>query len=145
MDMTADPKIVNQNPAPVVQDDQKQPQEQIQPVVAAGSLNKETAPVVSLGNEFIKPSETEPQVDGDLKELGVEAKKEEPNIGDEHKGIVEHAKEFTPVSTSPSGSIAMPMSEQEVSDKLKTGQDDDSEKWLAGLIKKIIAWGFKAQ
>lgn len=144
MGMTADPKIVNQNPTPVVQDDQKQPQAS-PAVVQAGSLQKEAGPVISLGNEFIKPSEVEPQVGKDLKELGVEAKKDEPNLSDEHKGIVEHAKEFTPVSTSPSNNISMPMSEEEVADKLKTGQNDDSGKWLAGLIKKIIAWSFKAE
>ena len=30
------------------------------------------------------------------------------------------------------------MSEEEIADKLKTGRDDDSGKWLAGLIGKII-------
>jgi len=36
-------------------------------------------------------------------------------------------------------------SEKEVEDKLKTGQDDDSGKWLAGLIRKIIAWGLRVR
>jgi hypothetical protein len=143
-----DNKVLNQNPPPSQSDQvqpQAQPQIQPQAVVPVGSPNKETGPVVSLGNEFIKPSEAGPQVDGTLKELGVEAKKDEPNLSDEHKGIMEHAKEFTPVSASPSGNVVMPMSEEEIANKLKTGQDDDSGKWLAGLIKKIIAWSFKAR
>jgi hypothetical protein len=127
--MNDDAKIANQN---------------VSPVVPVGSPNKEI-PVSALVSEFVKPSETEPQISQDLKELGVEAKKDEPSLTDEHKGIIEHAKEFAPVSVSSSNNVVMPMSEEEIADKLKTGQDDDSGKWLAGLIKKIIAWGFKSQ
>jgi hypothetical protein len=138
-------KTVSQNISQVVQDDQVQPQAQVQPVVPTGSLNKETGPVSTPAPEFIKPSETEPQISQDLKELGIEAKKDEPNVSSEHKGIIEHAKQFAPISTPPSGKIVMPMSEEEIEKQLKTGQDDDSGKWLARLIKKIISWGFNSE
>ncbi len=142
-------KNVAQNTPPVAQADQTQPQVQpvqpVQPVAPVGSVNKEVGPVGATISEFVKPSETQPQIDQDLAELGVEAKKDEPSIADEHKKIIDHAKQFTPVSSSPSGKVTMPMSEEEVTEQLKTGQDDDSGKWLARLIRKIIAWGFKTQ
>lgn len=146
--MDTNTKIVNQNVPPVAptdqtaQADQTQPQVQpqavTQPVEPVGSTNKEAGPIVSPVPEFVKPSETQPQIEKDIAELGVEAKKDEPNIADEHKGFIDHAKQFTPVSSSPKNKITMPMSEEEVADKLKTGQNDDSGKWLAGLIRKII-------
>jgi hypothetical protein len=141
-------KTVNPNAASVAQDDQIQSQTQVQPVqpvVPAGSLNKEAGPINAPASELIKPSETEPQISEDLKELGIEAKKDEPRIADEHKGLVEHAKQFSPISMPPSGKIVMPMSEEEIEKQLKTGQDDDSGKWFARLIKKIIAWGFNSE
>lgn len=147
--MNDDAKTVGQNTPPVAQSDQPQAQVQsvapIQPPTPVGSANKEVGPATAPVSEFVKPSEVEPQIDQDLKELGIEAKKDAPGVTDEHVGIVEHAKQFTPVASSSKGKIVMPMSEEEIADKLKTGQNDDSGKWLAGLIKKIIAWGFKSQ
>jgi hypothetical protein len=138
-------KKVGQNISPVTQDDQAQPQVQVQPVTPVGSVNKEVGPVSALAPEFAKPSEVEPQISQDLKELGVEAKKEKPDLTFEHKEIgIEHAGPHISISNS-SGKITLPMSEEEVDNLLKTGQDDDSGKWLAGLIKKIIAWGFRSQ
>lgn len=131
--MNDDNQNVNQNSPPPVQDDG-------QPIAPAGSVNKEVGPIGSPVSEFVKPSEVEPQIDKDIAELGVEAKKEEPNITDEHKGIIEQAKQYTPVSSSPTGKVTLPMTEEEIADKLKTGQDDDSGKWLADLIQKISKW-----
>lgn len=143
-------KIVNQNTPPVVQDDQAQPQATVQPiapVASVGSVNKEVGPIASPVSEFVKPTEAEPQISQELKESGVEAKSDRPDLTFEHKELgVDHAGPHVPVATSPSGKITMPMSEEEVADKLKTGQDDDSGKWLAGLINKVIAvMGFRAQ
>lgn len=145
--MNDDNRMLNQNTppvAPTVAEDQAQPQTVVQPIVPValsapvGSTNKEVGSIVSPVPEFVKPSEAEPQIEKDIAELGVEAKKDEPNITDEHKDFIDHAKQFTPVSSSPKSKITMPMSEEEVAEKLKTGQDDDSGKWLAGLIRKII-------
>jgi hypothetical protein len=137
-------KIASQKTPPVIPTDQAQPQ--IQPVVPTGSLNKETGPVNASSSEFVKPTDMEPQIDQDLKELGVEAKKEKPDLTFEHKEIgIEHAGPHIAVSTVPSGKVTLPMSEEEIMDKLKTGQDDDSSKWLAGLINKVIAvMGFRS-
>lgn len=152
--MDGNNKIVNQNMPPVTQADQAQTQavvqpiQPVQPVVPAqpvGSVNKEVGPITAPVSEFVKPSEVEPQISKDLKDLGIEAKKDEPNIADEHKGIIEHAKQFTPISSSPTGKVVMPMSEEEMTDKLKTGRNDDSGKWLAGLIRKIIKWGLRVR
>lgn len=142
--MDDDTKIVNQNAHPAIQGNQAQPQAQVQPAVPAGSVNKETSPVGASDSEFIKSSETEPQIGQELKESGVEVKSDKPDLTFEHKELgVDHAGPHTPVSSFPSGKITMPMSEEEVEDRLKTGRDDDSGKWLAGLIQKIIkAIGF---
>lgn len=139
--MNDDNKIVNQNTAPVIQADQTQPQAVIQPVRPAapvGSTNKEVGPITSPVSEFIKPTDAEPQISQELKDLGIEAKKDEPNIAKEHKKVIDHAKQFVPVPTGPSGKVSLPMSEDEVADQLKSGQDDDSGKGLAKLIQKII-------
>ena len=141
--MSDDSKIVNQNTPLVTPGDQAQPQVQsaqpVQPSAPAGSVNKETGPVGAPDSEFIRPSETEPQINQELKESGVEVKSDNPDLTFEHKELgVDHAGSHVPVPSSPSGKVTMPMSEDEVTDELKTGQDDDSGKWLAGLIRKII-------
>ena len=136
--MSGDTQVLDQNPVST-------PASGSVAVSPVGSSNKEASPIGTPNSEFIKPSEIEPQIDKDIKELGVEAKKDEPNIGDEHKHIINHAKQFIPASSSLSSKITMPMSETEIASKLKAGQDDDSGKWLAGLLNKIIAWGLKAR
>ncbi len=145
--MNDDNKTVGQNADPAVQQDQTQPQSSVQsdqPIDHAGSANKETGPVSTSVSEFVKPTDTEPQIDEDLAELGIEAKKENPDLTDEHKQAgIGYAKETTPVPSQPTGAVKLPMSEEEVADTLKIGQDDDSGKWLAGLIRKVIkAMGF---
>lgn len=136
--MNDDVKNANQKTFPVAQADQAQPQAVVQPVVPAGSVNKEVGPVVVSDSEFVKPSEAEPQISQELKESGVEAKSDKPNLTVEHRGLVDHAGSHTPVSTTPSKTIQYPMSEEEIEKQLKAGQDDDSGTWLAGLIKKIM-------
>ena len=127
--MSGDTKILDQNPDSV---------SQINPAQPTGSMLKEQAPIGQNFSETVKPSETEPQINQELADLGVEAKKDEPNITDEHKGAIEHAKQFTPIPSGSTGKVKLPMSEDEVIDKLKTGQDDDSGKWLSKLIQKIM-------
>jgi len=142
--MGDDNKILNQNTPTTNQVIQDQPQLISQPTNPVGAVSKETEPTTSAATEFVKPSEAEPQIDRDLRELGVEANKDVPEITDEHAGV-EHAKQFAPVLSSSQNKVTMPMSEEEIAVKLKAGQDDDSEKWLARLLKKIIAWGFRSQ
>lgn len=144
---------LNQNSNPVAQTTQAQPQPIVQPVAPpiqvpaqptpVSGVNKETGPISAPVSEFVKPTEVQPQISQELKDLGVEAKKDEPNVTDEHKHVIDHAKQFSPVPNSPTGKVTMPMTEVEVADKLKTGQDDDSAKGLAKLIQKVIkAMGF---
>ena len=138
--MNDDNKIVNQNVTPVAQTDQSQ----TQPVVPVGSPNKETGPVGESISEFVKPSETEPQISQELKDIGIEEEKDAPDLTFEHKKAgIDHAGPYTPFPNQSSGKVKLPMSEAEIENQLKTGQDDDSGKWLAGLIQKIIkAMGF---
>ena len=144
--MNDDAKNVNQNMSSAVQADPTQPQVQVQPVASVGSVNKETAPVAAPNSEFIKPSEAEPQVNKELKEAGVEVRSDSPNLTPEHKELgIDHAGPSVPVSTVSASSIQYPMSEEEIKEQLKTGQDDSYKKWLARLIDKVIAWGFKSQ
>lgn len=131
-------KIVNQTVNSVAQTDQAQPQASVQPTAPVGTVHKEMGPITSPVSEFVKPTDAEPQIDQELADLGAETKKDEPNITGEHRDFIDHAKQFTPVPTSPSGKITLPMSEKEVAEKLKAGQDDDSGKWLSKLIQKIM-------
>lgn len=147
--MNDDNKIINQDANPVAQTDQTQPQApqtQVQPVAPVGSVSKETGPVSPNLSEFVRPSgpEASPNLSQEEKKLGVEVKSDKPNLTFEHKELgVDHAGPHVPVPSSPSGKVTMPMSEEEIKDKLKTGQNDDSGKWLAGLIQKVIrAMGF---
>lgn len=119
-------------------DDAKIVNRPVAPPVTVGSANKEAGPLVSPVSEFVKPTDAEPQISQELKDIGIEAKKDEPNVTDEHKGIIDHAKQFTPVSTGSSGKVSLPMSETEMLEKIKTGNSDDSGKWLAKLIEKVI-------
>jgi len=135
--MNDDNKILSQNSPPVTQADQAQPQAPVQPAVSVGSLNKEAELANDSISEFVKPTETDPRIDKELEDLGAEAKKDEPKITDEHKGIIDHAGPHVPV-TSSSGKVSLSMSEEEIEKQLKTGQDDDSGKWLAALFNKVI-------
>ena len=116
-------------------------------VPPVGSSNKE-APISTVGLSELKPTgqEVEHKIDQELRELGVEEKKDRPNLTSEHKKLgLSHAEPHVPVSTIPPSNVVLPMSETEIASKLKAGQDDDSGKWLAGLLNKIIAWGLKAR
>lgn len=106
-----------------------------------GSSKKEQAPVGQDVSEFVRPAgpEVNPNLSQEEKELGIEVKSERPNLTPGHQELgVDHAGPHVPVSLSPSGKVLLPMSEEEAEKQLKTGQDDDSGKWLARLIKKII-------
>lgn len=144
-------KILNQNTPPVTQTDQVQPQPTVAPVqpsAPVGSVNKETGPIDVDKTQIseLSPSgaEVSHEISQELKDIGVEEKKDRPDLTSEHKELgLDHAGPHVSVSLSASNKVVMPMSEEEVVDKLKAGQDDDSGKWLAWLMKKIIAWGFK--
>jgi hypothetical protein len=136
-------KMMNQNTPQVVQDDQAQSQAVVQPVqpsVSGGMANKEIAPTPSTISE-LKPSgpEVNHEINQELKDIGVEEKKDSPDLTFEHKELgVDHAGPHIPVSSAISNKVQLPMSEEEIEKQLKTGQNDDSGKWLAGLVRKIM-------
>lgn len=124
--MNDDNKNLNQNATtPVVSAGETQPQ------APAGTLgSKERGPINLAGTEV------QHNLTPEVADAGVKEYQEGPNLTDEHfkAGI----KESIPpplVSTNP---VTLPMTEEEIERKLRGGQDDDSGKWLAKLISKIM-------
>lgn len=137
-------KIVHKNGGVFKQGGQTQPQASVQPVKTpisngvsspVGSPNKETGPVSTPISELA--SEKEPQISQELKDMGVEEKNDRPDLTDKHKGLVHHAGPHVAVPTNSSGKVILPMSEEEITSQLKSGQDDDSKKGLAKLLDKV--------
>jgi hypothetical protein len=124
--MSNDAAVLDKNPiAPGSTVGQVQPQN---PVGTLGS--KERGPINLAGPEI------QHNLTPEVTDSGVKENQDRPNLTDEHfkAGI----KVSVPVPSVSTNTVTLPMSEEEIDKKLKTGQDDDSEKWLAGLIKKII-------
>lgn len=104
-----------------------------------GSLSKEVPPVAVVSE--LKPAgqEVKHAIGKELIDLGVKEISGRLDLTPEHKELgLGHAGESTPAPSSASGKVTMPMSEEEIANKLKVGQDDDSGKWQAVLLKKII-------
>ena len=145
MYMDGNAKNVNQNMSSAVQD-QALPQPSVQPIQVptqpvnpVGGVNKEVGPISPQVSDILQPTESHPEIDKELAEFGVEARKDSPNLIAEHKEIgIDHAGPHVPVPTSPSVKVTLPMSEEEVSNMLKSGNSDESGKWLASLIKRVI-------
>lgn len=116
-------------------DDKNQTQDQ--PVATPVSApQKEQQPAVS---EFLKPSEAEPVIQPELSEAGVEKVKEVPDLTlEDKKAGLEPAKESVPVSTTPSGLVQLPMTEEEAVRTIKTTSVSDSRHWLAVLVEKVF-------
>lgn len=117
---------------------------QTQPVAGSSPLQKERE-VIGLAkaknslSEVIQASEIAPELSQEEKEAGVEAVSHGQNLTTEHKEAgIYHAKESTPVSTSPSGMVSLPMTKQKAQSVLKTYKITDSIKWLAALILKLL-------
>ncbi len=124
-------------PIQTTSDDQNAQQPPTQPV---GSVAKEQGP---LGvSEFIKPSgaESTPVIPPEVAEHGVETVTdyEKPQLTQEHKEVgIHEAKESVPVSTQPTGSVQLPMTEEEARQTVKMHKKvSDSILWLAALILK---------
>jgi hypothetical protein len=131
--MNSDVGVVDQNPVSAPASSSSVPVPQM------GSLKKE-APIISIPELKPAGSEVSHNISQELKDIGVEEKKDGPDLTFEHKKLgFEHAGPSVPIPPSPSGKITLPMSEEEIASKLKVGQDDDSGKWHAGLLRKIIA------
>lgn len=136
-------KMVNpvQPQVPSAQPALAQPAGHVQ--IPTGSVNKEMGPVGLSSSQLteLQPTgaEVSHNISQELKDLGVEESKDKPDLTQEHKQIgVDHAGPHVPAPSSFSGKVSLPMSEEEISKQLKTGRGDDSGKWLARLIQKII-------
>lgn len=130
--MNGDVKVLDQKPAsaPV-------PGSAVAP---QGSLNKEKSPIGTNLSEFIKPAgpEISPNPSAEEEKSGVEVKSDRPSLTSEHRELgMDHAGSNITVLTQPSGSIQLPMSDEEIEKLLRTGQDDDSRKGLAKLVDKV--------
>lgn len=102
--------------------------------------SRESGPAILTSPEsLIAPSTPEIQVSPELqKETGAEAVSETPQLTleDAKAGIV-HAKESTPVSTTPSSTITLPMTQQQAQQTIKLHKKvKDSLFWFAMLVMR---------
>lgn len=135
-------KIVNQPqaqaqvPTPPVQ----APAESVVSAPVSGSVNKEMGPIGSAASQFseVKLSGVEVihTIDEELSKIGVKETQDLPELTDDHKQAgVQYS---VPAPTISKGSIKYPMSDEEIADQLKKGNDGDSKKGLAKLIGKVM-------
>jgi hypothetical protein len=114
-----------------------------QPVV--GSLRKESAPLGQAMPE-IKPSGPEAghELAQELREIGVKETQQRPDLTNDHREIgMNHAGDSVPAPTSYSNSTNLPMTEEEIEQRIK-GSPNDSGTWLALISNKIMkALGLK--
>lgn len=127
--MNNDNKILDQNPVLG---------NQAQPSAPVGMANKETGPIPSVVPEIMPAGpEVKHNIGQESTALGVKEIQDRPDLTE---GVdIRHAGPSVPVPSGPTGKVSLPMSKEEIENQLKTGQDDDSGKWLAGLIRKVIA------
>jgi hypothetical protein len=96
----------------------------------------------NIAQEIIKPSETAPELPKEVKEAGVEVSPstDQPNIPKATQQTIglELAKESTPVLTSPTGLVQIPMDEVHAAEIVKTHPVVDSVRWLAVMIIQQI-------
>ena len=112
------------------------------PVQPTGNMLKEKAPIGQNFSEFVRPSGAEviPNVPQEVSDVNVEVKSDKPNLTFEHKELgIDHAGPSVPVPpVSTQNTVTLPMTEEEIETRLKTGQDDESGTNLARLLKKLI-------
>jgi len=106
-------------------------------------MHKEQEPLPS--NPFIKATEVEPVVNGEIKEFGVDViGKQNPQISQEaHFAGVRLAGEALPIPSQPSSSAQILTREEAVAGR-KSGVGN-SLSWLSALILKIMNPGKKSE
>lgn len=117
----------------------------IQPV---GSIQKEQGPLAyqepiqdvakhQVAEEYLMPSESE-SLPKEVGEAGVEVVSKKHDIATFAKQAgIEPAKESVPVSTTPTSSIQLPMTEKEALHVIKTTNAREARHWMAVLVEKI--------
>ncbi len=140
--MSNDAAVLDKNPITPVAVGQAQPQN---PVSLGGK--ERSVPLVAtsetVSNLQAEGPERSHEISQDLKDLGVKEIQNKPVFTQEH--IDAGIRDSNPAPSVSTNTVTLPMTEQEIESQLKTGQDDDSKKWLAWLFNKVIKWGFKNQ
>ena len=138
--MNDDNQIIQDQKPQVVTDSDQQ---RVQPV-PVGSINKETGPV----SDYVKVSESEPEIHPEVAEAGVEAVSEEkPPLTEEHFKI--GVKEAIPEpKIEPSTDVHYPISQQQASQTVKVNKNiTNSILWMANSVirqlKKVHGKVFK--
>lgn len=111
------------------------------PPQPVGSVQKEAGPISSVEEaSYVEPAGAERmlEISSELSEQGVEksANQETPQLTEEHKRIgIQHAKESTPVITTPTGSVQVSMPQKEAEHIVKTDKKTNSGiLWIATII-----------
>ncbi len=102
---------------------------------------KEHAPLEAPIAEYVKPTEVEPVLHPEVKEVGVEASPnlEHPNLTEEHQRLgIEYAKESVPVSLSKTSGTNLPYNPEQIAMLKKTTHKDDSKHWLVILTEYLL-------
>lgn len=130
--VSASPQKINPPPQQV-----KHP---VEPPAISG--NREHGPISTVKTEFAKPTESQPEIAPSTPEIVIPQElkntiekspaSHEPKI--EKNTPMKLAKESTPVITTPTGIINLPMTYKEALKKEKNSSFRDSIHWLAALI-----------
>ncbi|HSW96658.1 MAG TPA: hypothetical protein VLF89_02415 [Candidatus Saccharimonadales bacterium] len=144
-----DSQKIQQNTTPVNDQTQQMPvasepmqpsekKEEITHSTHISSASKEGGPAVVLpsSESLISPSMKEVEISSEEKDAGVEVISEPLALTPEDiKAGVVHAKESTPVSTTPTATIVLPMTQQQAQQTVKIHKKvKDSLFWFAMLI-----------
>ncbi len=135
---------VQANTTPIVSSPQQQVGRIVEPPAISG--HKEHGPISQAKSEFTKPVEAQPEITPSTPEIKIPQELEktiekspaakEPKI--DKNTPMKLAKESTPVITSPSGIISLPMTYKEALQKEKKSAFWDSVHWFAAQI--IYQW-----
>lgn len=109
--------------------------------ISTTPFHKESEPVKT--EPFLKASEVEPDLENELKQVGVESITEKPALNKEHEQIgVRHAKEATPVHTEPKGLVNLPIPVARAEEVVKTHKKvSESILWMAKTVVRQFKKG----
>ena len=135
-----DPNVTSGNDQPAVSPRQNS-SSQSSDFDPVSTPHKETAPGTrtyensdNVTEYFVKPSETEPQIDDKVKEAGVSPLSDSPTLKkDQIQAGVSLAKESTPAPKDLSDKVKLPMTSVEAN-RYAEGDSGSSLTWFANLV-----------
>ena len=134
--MQDDQNLTNNNPSDTSLPQQTPPQAP----TPVSPVQKETQPYYEHGakDDYIEVSEKEPQIRPEVESEGVYKVSDKIKIDKETRdaGLTE-AKESTPVLTTPSGNIKLPMDGVEAKIESK-GNTGDANTWIGKLVLFVL-------